>query len=110
MSCCYELGRDHSEDLPEEEVQEEDGTEESLSGQVKSDKEDTDGQTELGENFEGNEETKFKKQFLNLTPDSVEKLFSLTSIPCHQGIFVWDCELCLEMLLLELKLSFDLDT
>ena len=106
MSCCYELGRDHSEDLPEEEVQEEDGTEESLSGQVKSDKEDTDGQKELVEN----EETKFKKQFPNLTPDSVEKLFSLTSIPCHQGKFVWDCELCLEMLLLELKLSFDLDT
>ena len=82
---------------------------ESLSGQVKSDKED-EGLRELVENDEENEEIKFKKQFPNLVPDSVEKLFRLTSTPCHQGKFVWDCELCLEMLLLELKLAFDLDT
>ena len=62
------------------------------------------------ENEEETSERSLDKCFPNISPALAEKLFILCSTPCHELKFVWDCELCLEMLNLNLKLSFQLDT
>ena len=110
MSCWSAPGRGDKEDLPVEEVQEDDGeVAENLSGRKKS---DMDSSENLEENCEMDEKTNgkdFKKRFPNLSPNLAEKMFSLTCTPCHEGRIVWDCELCLEMMQLDLRLSFDME-
>ena len=110
LSCWVATGREDKEDLPEEEVQGEGGEDvEGLYGHKKSD--DDTGDKKL--NTKSEEETSERsldKCFPNISPALAEKLFILSSTPCHEGKFVWDCELCLEMLNLDLKLSFQLDT
>ena len=114
QSCWAAPGREDKEDLPEEEVQGEDGEDvEGLCGHKKSD--DDTGDKKMNtksekENEEETSETSLDKYFQTLSPALAEKLFILSSTPCHEGKFVWDCELCLEMLNLDLKLSFQLDT
>jgi hypothetical protein len=78
---------------------------EGLCGHKKSD--DTISEKE---NEEETFEASSDKCFPSLSPALAEKLFILSSTPCHGEKFVWDCELCLEMLNLDLKLSFQLDT
>jgi hypothetical protein len=87
---------------------------EGLCGHKKSDDDDTSGKKvntkSVKENVEETPEENLDKCFTSLSPPLAEKLFILSSTPCHEGKFVWDCELCLEMLNLDLKLSFKLDT
>ena len=86
---------------------------EGLCGHKKSDDDNGDKKVNAKIEKENEEETSEKsldKCFPSLSPASSEKLFILSSTPCHEGKFVWDCELCLEMLNLDLKLSFQLDT
>ena len=90
LSCWAAPGREDKEDLPEEEVLEEDGKDvEGLCGHKKSDDDTGDKKVNTKsekQNKEKTSETSLDKCFPNLSLALAEKLFILSSTPCHEGI------------------------
>ena len=84
LSCWAAPGREDKEDLPEEEVQGEDGEDvEGLCGHKKSD--DDNGDKKMNtksekENEEETSETSLDKYFQNLSPALAEKLLILREV------------------------------
>ena len=107
--------RKNQEDHPEQVVHEEHTEDvEGLCGQNESDNDDDSDKKSNEESpkdnteIEENDNKEPESLFPNLTPDLAEKMLILTSTSCQEGTLVWDCELCLELFRLDLKLSFGL--